>query len=325
MYRFVNLIHRKLTVPRKVPVPVISVGNITVGGSGKTPLVIELCNGLREMMIRDGLCPEAVSPIGVLSRGYRSAGKSGPYIVGPGHSDVRLAGDEPVMIFRETECPVAVYPDRFVAARILLEKDEVKLLIMDDGFQHYSLGRDLDIVVVDIDRDPRLLELFPAGELREPFRELSRADMVIGLKREFLEPGGRREGFIEEWEELAAKKIEIVTYRTLGLQKGGERVTRIEGKVLAFCGIGRPEYFYRGLRELGIEPEETWTRRDHTDYSEKDMGKLEGYMKRGYSLVTTAKDLTKLEKIKDSVYVLEVRIQMGEILEDIYEKIKILL
>jgi tetraacyldisaccharide 4'-kinase len=153
---------------KKLPRPVVSVGNLTVGGGGKTPLVIWLASALRDRGFRPA----------ILSRGYGRSG-SQPALV-DARQPWRLAGDEPfLMASRLDGIPVAVAPDRYEAGLEVLREHEVDLFILDDGFQHRKLERDLDIVVVDNVRRFGNGRLLPAGILREPLTRLVDADLLV--------------------------------------------------------------------------------------------------------------------------------------------------
>jgi tetraacyldisaccharide 4'-kinase len=151
-----------------LPVPVIVIGNISVGGTGKTPLIIWLAGRLEER----GLA------VGIVSRGYRGRARDWPRYV-TAESDPDMFGDEPVLIARRTLCPVVAGPDRVAAARRLLAEAPVDVLLSDDGLQHYRLGRRLEIVVVDGVRGMGNGLCLPAGPLREPASRLEQVDAVV--------------------------------------------------------------------------------------------------------------------------------------------------
>lgn len=152
----------------RLSVPVIVVGNITAGGSGKTPLVIELVKQLRGAGYRPG----------VVSRGYGGTATSWPQRVMT-DSDPRAVGDEPVLIAQDAQCPVAVAPRRAAAAHLLLAGGECDVIVCDDGLQHYALARDFEIAVVDASRGIGNGWRLPAGPLRESVRRLSTVDAVV--------------------------------------------------------------------------------------------------------------------------------------------------
>lgn len=213
----------------RLPVPVIIVGNISVGGTGKTPLV----SWLAKELVSKGYKP------GIVSRGYGGAAKHWPQQVRP-DSDPSMVGDEAVLLAQHCKCPMSVGPDRVVAAQALVDYTDCDLIISDDGLQHYALGRDVEIAVIDGVRRFGNGHCLPAGPLREPQSRLKNVDIVItnGM------PGPRE-------------------YR-MGLQDGivhrvgsfGE--TRpldffIGQQVHGVAGIGNPERFFTQLEDKGLK------------------------------------------------------------------------
>ncbi len=214
---------------RRFPVPIIVVGNISVGGTGKTPLVTWLAGHLR----RQGRRP------GIVSRGYGGEAVHWPQQVRP-DSDPASVGDEAVMLASLTACPVRVGPDRPAAVGDLLAHTDVDIVISDDGMQHYALGRDIEIAVVDGDRWLGNGFLLPAGPLREPPSRLREVDLI-------LVNGDGGEG------EFSMRMIEPLV-RPLG---GGETesIDVFSGRVVhAVAGIGNPERFFGLLSRHGIDP-----------------------------------------------------------------------
>jgi tetraacyldisaccharide 4'-kinase len=233
-------------LPReRLPVPVIVVGNITVGGTGKTPLVIALVEALRTRGFKPG----------VISRGYAGSGKELHRV--DERSDPLIVGDEACVIFQSTHAPVAVCRDRVAAGRALLNSAGVDLLIADDGLQHYRLQRDVEICVIDGARRFGNGYLLPAGPLREP---VSRLDS-IALR---VCNGGE------------AKAGEVPMRLT-----GGEAVALADPRrrrplrdfagqrVHAVVGIGNPSRFFAQLRAVGLEIIEH-AFNDHFAFAEKD-------------------------------------------------------
>jgi len=153
---------------QKLNVPVIVVGNIVVGGTGKTPLVIWLTEYLKEKGYRPG----------IVSRGYKSKVTQWPQQVRK-DSNPELVGDEPVLLARKTGCPVAIAPNRYVAAEALIEHEQVDIVICDDGLQHYALERDIEIAVIDGIHRHGNGRCLPAGPLREPVGRLKSVDMIV--------------------------------------------------------------------------------------------------------------------------------------------------
>lgn len=207
----------------------IVIGNITVGGSGKTPLVLWLAQLLRQRGYRPGL----------ISRGYGGAAATWPQSVGT-DSDPRMVGDEALMLARCSGCPMVVGPDRVAAARQLLAEHDVNVILSDDGMQHYRLARDIEIAVLDGERRLANGLCLPAGPLREPGTRLKSVDFVVAN-------GHAEQG---EWAmQLEAGEAILLT--------SGERrpVSAFSAApVHAVAGIGNPGRFFQMLRTMGLEP-----------------------------------------------------------------------
>ncbi len=216
----------------KMPVPVVMVGNLTVGGTGKTPLVAWLVSFLKESGYRPG----------VIARGYKGRARHWPQQV-RADSDPSAVGDEAVLLAGRCGCPMAVAPDRVAAARALLEHSDCDLIVCDDGLQHYALKRDIEIAVIDGARRIGNGFCLPAGPLREPSGRLAEVDLVVvnGLGRRGEYPMKMRAG------------------RVINLdQKLGSRdlSSFARQSVHAVAGIGNPERFFARLRQAGMLLEE---------------------------------------------------------------------
>lgn len=266
---------------RRLTWPVASVGNLSVGGAGKTPLVIALIR----------LLSERGWNIDVLSRGYRrqrSPGSSEAEEVDPVGS-ARRFGDEPLMIARLTGAQVFVGADRYAAgllaesraSRASMPADRLSMHLLDDGFQHRRLARDLDIVVMN--RKDLSDSLLPRGRLREPLSSLVRADAVV-LRREDEDLAETLQRYLRPGTPLWS-----VT-RRLSLPGG-------LGRVAAFSAIARPQEFYRSLEVAGAEVVARKSFRDHHWYSDRDIEAISSLGKRvGCDhFVTTEKDVIRLE------------------------------
>ena len=174
LFRLLALCRRSLqqtsSRPSHINVPIIVVGNISVGGTGKTPVVITLANNLKSLGINPG----------IISRGYGGSAAAYPLVVNQ-DCDVSACGDEALLIQDKTNCPVVVDPDRTAAIDLLVQKfgEEIDLVISDDGLQHYKLYRDLEIAIVDGDRLFGNGLCLPAGPLREPVSRLLEVDHII--------------------------------------------------------------------------------------------------------------------------------------------------
>lgn len=213
----------------RLPVPVIIVGNITVGGTGKTPLVTWMSNFLQEKGFKPG----------VISRGY--AGKAqGLAVTVNADSRPEEVGDEPLLLARHCRCPVVVCSDRVAAAQQLLQQQDCNVIISDDGLQHYALQRDIEIAVIDGRRRFGNGYCLPAGPLREPVERLGEVDLKI-VNGSAVEP--------DEYD---------MTYRVrhavhLGSGKTAPLQTFAAQPVHALAGIGNPDSFFSLLEETGLQ------------------------------------------------------------------------
>ncbi|MFQ6371428.1 tetraacyldisaccharide 4'-kinase [Shewanella sp. YIC-542] len=229
----------------KLPVPVILVGNITVGGSGKTPVVIYLVQWLR----RQGYHP------GVISRGYGS-GQTHSRLVLPSSSAAEV-GDEPAMIVQRTGVPMAVGSDRIASARLLLQSAEVDIIISDDGLQHYRLARDIELLVLDASRGLGNGMLLPAGPLREGAWRLDTVDFVVanGARQD------SRDGFAMQ---LQVGGLKPVAETSEGLPPAKTQ------PLVAVAGIGNPQRFFDTLQAEGYSLTQTMVFADHHPYNAAD-------------------------------------------------------
>lgn len=248
----------------RLPVPVIIVGNITVGGTGKTPLVIWLA----ELLKQHGYQP------GVISRGYAGAANKIPQLV-TAQSDARSVGDEAVLLARRCDCPVAIGVNRVAAAKLLLESHACNVIISDDGLQHYALQRDMEIAVVDGLRRFGNGYCLPVGPLREPQERLKQVDFVVVNGSDDLEAG-----------EIAMHCIgkELINLRS------GERKPLTEFKTQnchALAAIGNPQRFFKQLAAAGLDCE-TQAFPDHYQFTASDIQFTDGK-----PLLMTEKDAVK--------------------------------
>jgi len=254
--------------------PVISVGNLSTGGAGKTPLTIALARLLAEQGIH----------VDVLSRGYGR--RSAQALRVDVNGDAERFGDEPLLIARAASVPVYVAPQRY-GAGLLAEADEnpnqnqsrPNVHILDDGFQHCQLERAVDILLLN--REDLADSLLPAGNLREALRAAKRADILA----------------IPSDDPTLADAL-----RARGLQQPVWRIRRqmqvpdINGPVLAFCGIARPDQFFAGLEAAGLQLAERRAFCDHHRYTAADIARLIAVARAAgvRALLTTEKDLVRL-------------------------------
>lgn len=270
-------------------VPVIVVGNLTVGGNGKTPLVIWLVQWLRE---------QGYSP-GVISRGYGGNSEQYPLLL---TADTRpeQAGDEPVLIYRRTGCPVVVGPKRAEAAALLTSLGAVDIIISDDGLQHYALARDIELVVVDGKRRFGNGYLLPMGPLREGQWRLNQVDAIINNggpvhKGEFimsLQPGTLQP--VSDTPECSASRC----------------VPGVGARVHALAGIGHPPRFFATLEQQGFKVEQRLALADHQAVMPEQLAHLQAA-----PLLITEKDAVKWPGGHPDTWYLPVDAQLPEAFE----------
>ncbi len=260
----------------KVDASVVSVGNITTGGTGKTPLVAWLCNCFAEKNITTA----------VLTRGYKL-------------KDCDLA-DEPVMLAKN--CPktrIIINPNRAQGAKKAITEYGAKLLIMDDGFQHRKLARDVDIVAVDATKPFGCGKLLPAGFLREPVSSLKRADAVVITRINQTQPEK-----IDEIKKTISNINPNIVFAAaihkptcIKLIKDKQlSVEELAGKrIYAFCGIGNPDSFFQTLAELALNIVAARVYNDHHRFSESDITEIcqDARFKQAEIIITTQKDWIK--------------------------------
>ncbi len=246
-------------------VPVIVVGNITVGGTGKTPFVIWLAKVLRD----SGYHP------GIVSRGYGGKHHATPHLVTPESNPIDV-GDEAVLLARLSGAPVVIAVDRVASVNFLLLHEKCDVVITDDGLQHYRLGRDIEIVIVDGKRNFGNYCVLPAGPLREPIRRLNNVDFVI-----------TNEGIaVAKWGMTLKPSHYVNVVSSVELD-----LSHFAGQTVhAVAAIGHPERFFTALTNIGVDviphafP-------DHYQYQSSDL-----IFFPTYPVVMTAKDAVKCEK-----------------------------
>lgn len=212
----------------KFNVPVIVVGNVTVGGAGKTPLVIWLANFLKQQGYRPG----------VVSRGYGGRAEQYPCKVTT-ESNPQQVGDEPLLIVQHTACSMVVDPDRVRAVRALLKETDCNVVISDDGLQHYALGRNVEIIVIDGARRFGNGFCLPAGPLREPIDRIQSADFVVANGQANANEYSMRLIPQHFYQVIDAANQKTVDYFQCK-------------KIYAVAGIGNPNRFFNTLRQLGL-------------------------------------------------------------------------
>ena len=291
---------------RNAGVPVISVGNLTAGGTGKTPLVA---------LLVDQLARQSLDP-GIISRGYRSISSTG--------NDE--GNDEKRVLARL--CPGVPHVqnrDRVAAARECVAGHQSKVLVADDAFQHRRLSRDLDIVLIDALNPWGYGYVHPRGLLREPRAGLRRADLLILTRADQVSPERRAEIWCEirQWCDPPGEiDVGFEADGLIGLS--GDRTSTLDAsadtgrqRVVAFCGIGNPSAFRKTLQAAGFEVVEMVAFPDHHNYSEADLESLTVTARDAHcTLLTTLKDLVKIDHVTTGVSLralnIRVRVMRGE-------------
>lgn len=276
--------------PARPPLTVVVVGGITVGGTGKSPVVMALASALMDRQAR----------VGIISRGYGGARNPEPKLVDPEQHTAAEVGDEPLMMARALQIPVVVSPDRARSVAWLTANTAVDIVLSDDGLQHYVMWRDFEIAVIDADRGLGNGWLLPAGPLREPADRLSSVDWL--LERNGEQP---HTGF---------------SYRVTGLRhaQSGRRsefemqVYEWQGqRLLAATGLGQPRQFFDMLTGLGLEVQ-TLAVGDHEALDRDAIAAMDVDI-----ILITAKDEVKLAKPVDTrIWVVEIAADLPEGLVD---------
>lgn len=246
----------------KAPVPVMVIGNITVGGSGKTPLLIQLVNYLQQHNVK----------VGVISRGYGGAGPF-PMLVTSG-AQANQVGDEPALIVQSTSVPMAVGPNRQTAIELLVASTPLDLIISDDGLQHWALGRQIEWIVLDQNRGLGNKKLLPEGYLREPVERLKTGTVIEHAYKPATELN---------------MHLEAGQPYLLNPSSMAEHNFNSQNSYHAVVGIGFPQRFYQTLKDLGLKQFQEHAFRDHHDYSINDL-----IFNDELPLITTEKDAVKL-------------------------------
>lgn len=297
----------------KIAAPVISVGNLTTGGTGKTPLVEWIA---RKLAAKD-------RRVCILTRGYGRVNSNRRAIVSDGTrilANVDEAGDEALLLAETLKGKAAVIcdADRVAAANWAIEKFGTDVFVLDDGFQNLRIARDLNIVTVDANDAWKNGWLFPAGVLREPIKSLRRADCII-LTRAVQPVDAELLKQIHETSKAIALTSRMVTSRIRALKISGDTNATEPNdlrRIAAFCATGNPEAFFDHLRGDNFELVHTASFRDHHKYTQADLDRItrEGITHGAEALITTAKDEVKLRSMRFDLpcCVLEIEIEIYE-------------
>lgn len=293
---------------RRLDARVISVGNITLGGTGKTPMVIYLSETLKSRG----------ENIAILTRGYKRQDKERIELK-DGNCDWKKVGDEPYMLsVKLNSVPIIVHKDRYESAEKTQSKFNTSTFILDDGFQHWSLERDLNIVMIDCLNPFGNLKLFPAGLLREPLSALKRADIFVLNQADQVTNVDEIKRVLNRYNS-DAMKIESSYHLDLIKDFSSHSLVATETvrgkKVAAFSGIANSSSFEKTLDHLGMEIVRYFRYPDHFPYGEKDIFKLERDSLNLCAdfMLTTEKDEVRIPKIKSlklPIYVVGIKLKI---------------
>jgi len=303
LVRITHFLYKTSLLKKKLPKPVISIGNITLGGSGKTPLVALIVEHVKGL----GLKPA------ILTRGYMAD-----------KSSSEGASDEVALLSESIpDVPIVVGKNRYKSGKQALAKGNIDVFILDDGFQHWGLKRDIDIVLVDSTQPFGNGKIIPRGILREPLSSLSRADMFVITRADL-----GKDNVAKIHAKLSELKYGIPVVEAIhrpvmmhNIVKTGESASVVilrEKNVCSFCSIGNPDAFKQTLVRLGANVIENFDFLDHYCYTEKDILKVIDYCKLRNidTIVTTQKDAVKIQRLIDSlscaidIYSLEVTMEL---------------
>lgn len=308
------LYDKRILRSHKLEKKTISIGNLTVGGTGKTPMIIKLSQVLTEKGLK--VC--------VLTRGYKRRSSQKTVVVsryGSVFEDAEKAGDEPVEIAMRTKACVIVDANRKRAASTALKKFKPDIFLLDDAFQHLKVSRDLDIVLIDALNPFGNFRLLPAGVLREPIYSLRRAEIFLITKVNLVDPEklNQIENLVLSYQPAAKMfRAEIQINKIYSLKTNVEiRLEEIlKKRAMAICGIANPDSFFLMLENSGFRLIEKIAFPDHHRYKTRDIHKVHHLAKERdvETLLTTVKDAVKLKKfaIPIDCFVVEADLKIPE-------------
>ncbi len=274
--------------PKKLPVKVISIGNISLGGTGKTPAIIFFANHL----IKNG------KKIGIVSRGYGRKNKDTKILINAdNNSQVEDYGDEPLFLSSALRnVPIAVGKNKFNSALQLLKKSKVDVLLFDDGFQTRETYRDLDIVLLNAFNGIKDYRMVPFGILREPVKCISRADFVIFTKNNLINPEPKVSHLVGKY---FNDNVFYSSYKLEKIFSESSKDNFNRDKVIVVSGVGDPRSFETSLLKENVNILYHFKFRDHHNYDQADINNIVKASKtmNALSIVTTEKDYVKLKKL----------------------------
>ncbi|MGA2714361.1 MAG: tetraacyldisaccharide 4'-kinase [Bryobacteraceae bacterium] len=298
----------------RLPVPVVSVGNITAGGTGKTPVIIELLGEFRD------------AGSGLLTRGHRRTIRENVLLLNQKDQlPVSRTGDEAQLCMQAAGVPIGIGPDRRATGMQLLQAADVRILFLDDGFQHLQLHRDFDLVLIDALRPFGGGELLPLGRLREPLDGLARASAFLITRANEVPNTKAIETVLRRYNATApiycAQTIPCKWKASDGSEFDPDQFPDMikDMRAIAFCGLGNPQAFWRTLKRIGIKPSASYEYDDHHQYTPSEIRRLARHARDmgAGALLTTAKDAVNLDREYPAIigslklYWLEVRTEIN--------------
>lgn len=289
-----------------LPVPVVSIGNLVLGGTGKTPTVQHVANLLQS---------KGYSPA-IISRGYGGTSKECINVVSDGKQLLLspvIAGDEPYMLAQALPTiPVITGAKRINPCQHAIEELGANILILDDGFQHMSVARDLNLVLFDATTLAGNSRIFPGGPLREPVSALNRCDgfLITGTKKSNIERAQRFTDLLKT--RYIDKPIFFSSHDNIRIIDGNgkEKTDKTSTHFFGFCGIANPIRFIQTLDSMEINIQGTYTFKDHFNYTNQSIDKLEklAHKNNANALLTSAKDYVKLKQLPSNlpIFILDI-------------------
>lgn len=279
LYGLIAFVRRKLyqigwLKSWKSPVPIMVIGNLSVGGNGKTPLVVALIEALKAKGLQ----------VGVVSRGYGGKAQSYPLILDH-YITTDQAGDEPVLIYQRTQVPIAVSPKRVEAVQALLNRYKLDVILTDDGLQHYALGRDIEVVVIDAKRLFGNGWWIPAGPMRERKNRLKSVDLIV-LNGE----GGNQ---IAQQYPTKTYTMQLTPLYAVNLLTQEKKALSSLTHICAIAGISHPQRFFDMLKKMNADLVKTEAFADHQHFT---LSSLADIANKQQTLLMTEKDAVKCQQ-----------------------------
>lgn len=302
------LYDKKIFKAIELPCKIISVGNITVGGTGKTPTVIAISNFLQQQN----------KTVAILSRGYGRK-TTGTQLVSDGKTipaNWETVGDEPMLMAKHLSgIPVVVDENRTRGGKYLINKFHPEIIILDDGFQHRKIYRDVDLVLINSNMSKFANRIFGFGNFRESWKSLKRAHLIFLTKSDYIVPSKKLHARLELVGLPLFKPNLIPSSYLLDSKNNKVEVEYFSGKIaLLFSGIGDPESFTKTVQNLNVRILDSINFRDHKNYSKSDIERIRNkYIKTGADVIlTTEKDILKIGKTDLPIYSIPITMEIDE-------------